>query len=314
MKPADQDAGERRRFLKAGVAWLAAMGTRGVSAADPRPAPPLQRLFSISGARVANRMDVAGGIRLDAIGGYVPLVFPVAVAAAFGDIFIADAGTSRLYRYDRSLGVMVVLPETRISQGTRLQTGADGSIYVLDTFSSEIRRYTRGGQQLPALAPRQITSRYSDFVVDALTGRVYAVDSAHISIDEIQPLGQFSIELQRLEEAGPVASDGRGLYIAGSRCGCVVEWIHGRMGRRFGAGKLRQARSLAVVGPQIYAIDGFDRSIALVHEEGVDLIPPAALGLSMPETLASADGGTVWVADGTGQRIAAFRPARQRTR
>jgi hypothetical protein len=306
------DAGSGRSRRKTAATLLIALLVAVCTACTGTPGHrrddgPLQPLFSIAGARLIARMDSAGGATFDAIGQYVPLVFPVAVAASLNDIYIADAGASRLYRYDRTLDAMAVLPETRINASTRLQAGADGSVYVLDTFSSEIRRYSRGGQLLPGLHPRLVTSRYSSFTLDPATGKAYVVDSAHLVIDEIQPLGQFSVDLQRLDEAGPIATNGQALFVANSRCGCIVEWLRGRPGRIFGAGQLHQPLSIAVAGLQLYAIDGATRSIALVHEEGVDSLAAAPLGLLMPETLATAN-GMLLVADGAGHRVVAFRP------
>lgn len=312
MKPVARDAGSRRGLLKAACLLMAACMSFAFGA-DSRRDPILEPLFSIAGARLITRVDVAGGAAVDSIGAYLPLVFPVAVAASFNDVYIADAGTARLYRYDRALDAMAIMPATNINRGTKLQAGADGSIYVLDSFASEIRRYTRGGTQLPFLRPRQATSRYSSFVVDSLTGMAYAVDSAHLVIDEIQPLGQIALNFQHLDEAGPIAADGRGLFVASARCGCVIEWIQGRQGRRFGAGKLRQPRSIAIDGPNILVLDGFDRGIALVHEDGIDAMSPTSLGLTAPESLAAA-GGMILVADGAGHRVAAFRVRSRRPR
>lgn len=314
MAPA---AGSRRGLFKAAATLLLplliALSTGCAGApAHRRNDGPLQAQFTLAGARLIARMDSAGGVAFDAIGQYVPLIFPVAVAASFNDIYIADAGAGRLYRYDRALDAMAALPEARVTPSTRLHAGADGSVYVLDTFSSEIRRYSRGGQALPTLRPRLATSRYSGFTLDPISGKAYVLDSAHLVIDEIQPLGQFSVDIQRLDEAGPIATNGRALFVANSRCGCIVEWLQGRPGRIFGAGQLRQPLSIAIDGLQLYAIDGADRSIALVHEEGVEHLPAASLGLLAPESL-SAGNGMIWIADGAGHRIVAFRPRTKAT-
>lgn len=308
-----QDGGSRRGALKAAAALLAALGTGCAGSPARRPDALLEPVFSIGGARLIARTDAAGGALPGAIGPHLPFVFPVAVAASFGDIYIADAGAARLYRYDRALDAMAVLPETRVGQATRLQAGGDGSIYVLDPFASEIRRYARSGQRLPSLRARLATSRYSNFTLDPLTGKAYAVDSAHRAIDEIQPLGQAAIEFMPLDEAGPIATDGRGLFVGSASCGCIVEWIQGRQGRRFGAGKLRQPLALVIDGPNMFALDAFDRSIAFVHEQGAEPMTPAALGLLMPENLASAN-GLILVADGAGRRVAAFRLGSRRPR
>lgn len=307
MRPVVRDAGSRRRLLKATAGFLAALCAGLAIGADARRRAILEPLFSITGARIITRTDIAGGAAPNAIGAHVPLVFPVAVAVSFNDIYIADAGASRLYRYDRALDAMAVMPDARITQATRLQTGPDGSIYVLDPFASEIRRYTRGGRPLPSLRPRQATSRYGSFALDPLTGKAYAVDSAHLVIDEIQPLGQISIPFQRLDESGPIAADGRAVFLASARCGCVVEWIQGRQGRRYGAGKLRQPLSIAIDKGRVFALDGFDRSVSFVHEEGIESMTPAELGMLTPESIA-AGAGMILVADGAGRRVTAFRP------
>jgi hypothetical protein len=307
MKPAAPDAGSRRRFLGAGIALIAAgVGAACGNGAVKRPPSMLEPVFHIAGGRIITRMDAAGGATLDALGSHVPLIFPVAVAASFNDVYIADAGASRLYRYDRALDAMAIMPDTRIGPTTRLQIGPDGSIYVLDAFSSEIRRFSRGGQQLPTLRPRLASSRYSNFVLDPLTAKAYAVDSAHLVIDEIQPMGSIAIEHLRIDEPGPIASDGRSLFLGSTRCGCVTEWIQGRSGRRFGAGKLRLPHAIALDGPRLYGIDAFDHGVSLLNEEGADSMTPAQLGMLHPESL-FASNGLLYIADSAGRHVTAFR-------
>ncbi|MCK9283244.1 MAG: hypothetical protein M0P39_03075 [Rhodocyclaceae bacterium] len=301
------DAGSRRMALKYAAALLSGGWGIARAAPPPRPAGALQALFSVAGARLLAHPEPTGNALREELGPYVPLIFPVAVAGSFGDLYIADAGVSRLYRYDRGRNAFAVIPNVRIGPNTRLQTGPDGSLYVLDPFSSRIDRFTRGGTRLTTFHPRQPASRYSDFVVHPLSGRLYAVDSAYLCIDEIEPLGNIAIERLRIEEPGPVAITDRGiLYLGGANCGCVNEWIEGRSGRRFAAGKLRLPRALAVIGPQIVGLDG-ERNIVLIHEEGMDKIAPRPLGLLAPEGIAAAQ-GLLLVADGAGQRVTAFRP------
>jgi hypothetical protein len=314
MRPVDRAAGNRRRLLQAAALLLAVLGAGCLETAPPRRgAQPLEPVYSIGGARLITRMDAAGNAGLDSLGPYVALIHPVAAAAAFNDVYIADAGAARLYRYDRALDALAVLPEPRITSATRLQAGPDGSVYVLDPFASEIRRYSRAGKALPSLRGRQLTSRYADFALDPVTAKAYVLDSAHLAIDEIEPLGQFGIEWLRLDEAGPFATDGRRMFVASARCSCVVEWSGGRPVRRLGAGQLHQPLSLALVGPQLVGLDGFERRLVLVHEEGADTFLPARLGLMQPESLTAA-GSLLLVADGAGHRIVAFRVTGARAR
>ena len=302
----------RRRWLAAAGALLA-----GAGCAEAAPRRDDNRWlipgFGFNGARLATRMDAAGNVMPQDLGAFMPLVFPVAVAPAQLDVYVADAGSGQLLRYDRALDAIAVMPGVRVTPTTRIRTGTDGSVYVLDNGMAAIRRYTRGGRPLPALLPQRAASRYLDFVIDPLTGRAYAVDSAYLSIDEIQPLGNIAIELQRMDDPGPIASDGRSLYVAGSRCGCVTRFIDGRAVQRYGAGKLRQPRALVHEGGLLWALDRAERGIALVHEEGVDFLSPASLGLLQPEDLAGAQ-GQLWVADSAGRRVSAFHINRRRSR
>lgn len=298
----------RRRWLTVAGALLAGSGC--AVAAPRRKDHWLTAGFGFNGARLITRMDSGGNAMPQDIGAWLPLQFPVAVAASLLDVYVADAGSAQLLRYDRALDAIAVMPTVRVTPTTRIRAGVDGSVYVLDNGIAEIRRYTRGGRPLPSLLPQRAAGQYLDFVIDQLSGRAYAVDSTYSSIDEIQPLGKIAIEFQRLDEPGPIASDGRSLFVASSRCGCVHQFIDGRVVRRYGAGKLRQPRALVHEGGQLWAIDGAERGIAMVHEEGVETITPASLGLLQPEGLAGSQ-GQLWIADSAGRRVAAFHITRR---
>lgn len=306
------DVGSRRAALKFALAMMAGGWCEVYASAPQRDSTPLRLEYSITGARVLKRTDPAGNPVMEDMGPYVPLIFPVAVAGAFGDIYIADAGSSSLYRFDRTLGAFALIPGLRIGPATRLQSGPDGSLYILDPFRSQIHRFSRGGMRLGTFNPRQVASRYTDFVVHPLTGRVYAVDSAYLCIDEIEPLGNIAIERLRIDEAGPIAMTHRGeLYTAGANCGCVSEWMDvragHRAGRQLGAGKMRLPRALAVIGPQLVGLDG-ERNLLLIHEDGVDKMSPRQLGMLAPENISAAQ-DMLLVADGAGQRVSVFRQA-----
>jgi hypothetical protein len=305
MKPAAPASSDRRRWIASALSLLAVLGA-GCVPTPRRPDGPLIPVFSLSGARLITRVNAAGGAVPADIGQYVPFAFPVAVAAVFNDIYIADAGQSRLFRYDRALDAMAVIPDSRIGFATRIQAGPDGTIYVLDPFHSVIRRYSRNGQLLSRIRPRLETGRYTEFAVEPLSGRLYAVDSAHLFIDEIQPMGTLAIPYQRLDSSGPIAADGRGVLIGDVGCACIAESIQGRAGRRFGEAQIRQPRAIAVDGKRIFALDGFENKLMLVHEPSVEAIANADLGLMAPTGLA-AWGGMLFVADGAGRQVKVFR-------
>lgn len=303
----------RREWLRAAAALAAGLAD-GLAAAAPKPRNEwLAPGFGFNGARLIRRMDAGGNAMLHDIGPWMPLTFPVAVAPTQLDVYVADAGSGQLLRYDRALDAIAVMPGLRVTPTTRIRAGSDGSVYVLESGIGEIRRYTRGGRPLPALLPQRTASMYVDFTVDQLTGKAYAVDSAYSSIDEIQPLGNIAIEFQRVDESGPVASDGRSLYVAGSRCGCVTRYMNGRIVQRYGAGKLRQPRALAHAGGLLWALDAAERGVLMVHDEGVEVLAPNSLGLLQPEGIGAAP-GQLWVADAAGRRVASFNVNARRSR
>lgn len=303
----------RRRWLAAASAMLVDSGCSATAAPRRQSDHWLIAGVGFSGARRIKHMDAGGNVQPQDIGEWVPLIAPVALAPTQLDIYVADAGHARLLRYDRTLDALAVMPGVQVTPLTRLRGGGDGSVYVLNPGVAEIRRYTRGGQPLPALRPQRATSHYSDFVVDPLSGKAYVVDSAHLSIDEIRPLGNIALEFQALPQPGPIASDGRHLFVAGSRCGCVTEFGNGRALRTYGAGQLRQPRALEHQGGRLWAIDSGMPGVCLVHAEGVEVISPMSLGLLQADALGGTQ-GQLWIADAAGRRVGAFHINPRRSR
>jgi hypothetical protein len=81
-----------------------------------------------------------------------PLIHPAATALFAGDLYIADSGAGRIYRYDRALNVMTVVGGVTASPGMRMAAGADASLYVLDMPQRRVTRFGRGGQVLATYA------------------------------------------------------------------------------------------------------------------------------------------------------------------
>ena len=135
--------GETRRALKIFLI-LAVSALMAGCAADPAPlkisaAPQrtpddiLMPWRIIKGGRLAARQDPNG--------------FP-ALTAHVPDLYIADAGAGRIYRYYADLQALNVVPGVTATTRTRLQMAADWSLLVLDPAHSSITRLSRGGQLL----------------------------------------------------------------------------------------------------------------------------------------------------------------------
>lgn len=310
-----RDAGKslaRRLAALVGAAALlaACAGQHRAQPAGERAS--LSPVRTIPGGRLAPRTDALGTPNPAALGGFQPLVFPVAVAMAGADLYIADAGAGRLYRFEPALLALVPVAGISPVPGVRLQGGPDGLLYVLDPGASEIRRLSRVGRPLPALLPRLPASRYVEFAVDPVHGRVFASDGAHGAVDRFEPTGRQAVVVQAGAAPGPVAADGRALYLGDPGCRCILRWQDGIPPAALAEGELAQPRALAAGDGVVVALDGADRSLLVVSAAGQERVQAARLGMVAPEGLAIA-GGLLYVADGAGQAVHVFRlPAGRR--
>lgn len=317
MKPAAPGAGSRRGFLLRGAALagalaaLATVGGGGTAIARVRAEHWLEPAFGITGATLTDKADGTGYPLPGGRETYLPFMFPVAVVASLGSIYVADAGHRRLFRYERNSGLMHALPGVRIAAGSLLRSSPDGTLYVLDAMRGEIQRYGVDGRPLPALHPRVPSSRYLDFAVDGSSGRVFAVDAMWSVVDQIEPLGRIALAHFDVPAAGPMAIFGDSLLVADAKCKCVSEWRGGRLVRQLAAGKIRLPKALVADAGEIYVLDGFDRSISRVFQGGLETIPAAELNLLAPDQI-SVSGGMMYVADGASRTVAAFRIRRHR--
>jgi hypothetical protein len=267
MKLADRVAGSRGlagAAIFAAALALAGCGGEAVRTDDPRWLTPS---FSLTGAPLTDRADATG---LPLPGGresFFSLLYPVAVASRFGALFIADAGHRQLFRYERSSGLMHAVPGIKVSPGTILRVGYDGSLFALEPLSGEIARHVIGGQVLPPMQTGGAGRRYLDFAVSTTAGH---------------------------------------LLIADAHCRCVNEWRHGHLVRRLAVGQIRLPKSLAAEKGEIYVLDGFDRSISRVSPEGLETVPARELNLFTPEQI-MVSGGMLYVADAGRHTVAVFR-------
>lgn len=321
MKPAALDAGSRREALRRGVALACGLAIVGCGGTPSRSAAAasnaagndawLEPLFGVTGGRLTDKIDPSG---MPLPGGnerHVPFLFPVAVVASLGALFIADAGHGRLFRYQHAGGMMAAVPGVRINTSSRLRAGAGGEVYVLDGVLGVIQRYSMLGQLQSPMQPRLPASHYLDFDVDPLSGRVFAVDSLTRYLDQVEPVGRLAIAHLQLDAAGPVALDGARLLTADAQCQCVNEWRDRRLVRKLALGQIRQPRALVADSGEIYVLDGFDRSISRVFEGGLEKLLPQQLNLISPEQIA-VYGGMMYVADGASRTAAVFRIRRRR--
>ena len=315
MRPVALGAGSRRRFLAHAAALaggLAMAGCGSVASLRPTSHTWLEPMYGFSGAILTDKVHstgqpLPGGNEIS-----LSFMFPVAVVASLGAIFVADAGYGKLFRYDRGSGLMAAVAGVRIGAGSKLHAGVDGSIFVMDAMGGEIRRHSMHGASVQVMHPRLPSNRYLAFTVETTTGRVFAVDSVHKMVDQIEPGGRVALSYLELDMSGPVAVDGTTLWVADAECGCVREWRNGSFVRRLANGKLRLPIGLVAERGEVYVLDGFDRSISRVFEGGLETVVPADLNLVSPQHIFVAN-GIMYVADGASRSVAVFRIRRHQT-
>lgn len=324
MRHPDRDAGSappprhgRRRLLGLAAALAALAGCSPAPGRRPDLHPSASSsvivpVRSIAMARLLLRVNQAGMPTLDAgsFGGFTPLVFPVAVAASTLDVYIADAGAGRLYRYDATVDAMAVIGGAPVTARTRLAASPDGSILVSDPAAGGALRFDRAGNLLQRIDARLGASRYDDIVVDPESGRYIALDRLQQRLEEVHPLGRSGVVLvDRQLPDGPtgIALDRRIIYVGGRHCACVVA-IDPASGRQTTVIEdLKDVGPLAAGGGWLVVADGVQRHL-FIHRDGMLRGEPSfdALKLANPQGLAIVN-DTLYVADGHGRRVAVFR-------
>lgn len=269
---------------------------------------------TIKGGRLVTRQDLNGFPLLDSLKGFVPLVFPTALAAHTPDLYIADAGANRIYRYNADLQALSVVPGIAATTLTRLQMAADWSLYVLDPARSAIMRLSRAGQKLQTISSPLTSAHLTEFVVDDSLGQVYATDQLNQQLMLLHPLGPAGRPLitagaGEVKALGALASAGRMVYAVDSGCTCIAAIDEsGQIRQHIGQGELVQPRALVADREgHLFVADGFDRTLK-VFLRGALIARYAPNKLHVVDITALAiDQGALYVADGPGAQVLVFR-------
>ncbi len=325
-----RDAGKALPLALALLLWaamliLAACAVKPALARPSGPAAtyPLVPLQTITGGWLVARVDPNGVPLPDSLKKFRALVYPTAVAARANDLYIADAGTRRIYRFDFDLQGLIELPRVGADTATRIQVAPDFSLYVLDTARSELVRFMRGGRELQKITSPLSTARLTDFAVDESMGRIYATDQLNQQLLLLHPIGHTGIPLSasstgEVRVLGAVAVTRDVLYVVDSGAAAVVAFTReGRLLGRLGEGDLIQPRAVAVDRyERIFVIDGFDHALKVFRDGRlVHRIEAGKLGLN-DITALTLDRDRLYLADGPGAKVAVFRidPAEQEGR
>lgn len=268
----------------------------------------------ITGGRLATQVDANGFPVPGSLEGFTTFISPSALAVRDFNLYIADSGARKLYRFDSTLQTLSVVPDVFAMPWTRLHVGVDNSLYVLDAGSSTILHYTRGGKLLQTLSYPLTTARLTEFVVDDSLGKIIASDQLNRRLVVLHLLGQASrildsANLAEIAVLGAIAKSGRTIYALDLRCPCIVAMDdEGRMQERIGQGALIQPRTLAVDHHgQIFVADDANRTLK-VFLEGAKIASYSAQALGITEISALAvDKEILYISDGPGARVVALR-------
>lgn len=269
---------------------------------------------TLNGGWMVSRQDQNGMPIPGSFKGFVNFIFPSALSARGPDLYIADAGTGKVYRYYNDLQALSVMSGVDVTTVTRLQAAPDQSLYVLDPVRSVISRYGRGGQKLQTLSSPVSSARLTEFVLDEALARIFAVDQLNGQLVPLRPLGSADMPIitagsGEVMVLGAVAMSGRVIYVVDTACVCVAAIDDaGRVVSRFGQGDLIQPRAIIVDNyGRILVADGFDRTLK-IFRQGLLIAryPPERLHVTEITALAI-DRETLYVADGPGARVLTFR-------
>lgn len=260
------------------------------------------------------KLDVNGLPVPGETGGFAPLVFPSALASRGTDLYIADSGARKLYRFNTAMQVMGEISGETILPWTRLQVGADQSLYVLDTTQGIIRRYPPQGQPVHVLGEQSAMTSLDSFVITE-GGEIIASDNLNRRLLTFNALGGpgWPVTSPAIESGVPVlaamASAGNSVYAIDSRCACVLALDDaGQVAGVIGRGELVQPQELAVDrSGHIFVSDQGNRMLK-VFLHGKLIASYAASSLQFTEITALAvEGDTLYIADGPASKVLAFR-------
>ena len=274
---------------------------------------------TITGGQLAAAVDANGFPLPGSLGGFTQLVFPVALAARNTDLYIADSGSRKIYKFDLLTQILSIVPDETARPWTQIQVGADRSLFVLDKIRAIIQVHSPG-QPGRVIGDPSITGSLDGFVIGSPDGRIIATDKLSQRLIMFSPLGSLnglgspgwplhSPADNNLSALGSLANTGRNLYAIDSLCRCVVMFDDtGRVNARIGQGELLQPQALAADQfGHLFVVDAADRTLKVfLHGKLFTRYTVHALRANEISALAVYN-NMLYLADGAGSRVLSFR-------
>lgn len=148
--------------------------------------------------------------------GYVALQRPTSLSLRGNDIYIADSGLHRIYRYDRTQHTLTPFAtNTPVDANTSLYVSSDGSVYVTNPNFNEVLHFNRDGTSLPSLISPGNLVRPVCVTVDESNGLVLVADGQFNQVIVFDHWGMVLsiINLQQVKSIGAMNIGPDGIYI-----------------------------------------------------------------------------------------------------
>lgn len=224
--------------------------------------------------------EISGEMNVQMLGGgrdrgYTRLVSPVAVAAEFTTVHIADGGQNSILRFDRSTQTVRGIIEGMFVDGsTRLFVDRANSLYVSDERRGEVTQYDLDGRPVRVFGQSGSLSRPVAVWVDDARGEILVGDAGSAAVVVFNTAGGVLASIR------PSTDDGG-----------TVESIADIWG-----------------GPdQLYILDPLQRRVHLLSRRGSYRYGFGEDHLTAPTRLAVDGYNRVYVADSSDSTIKVFR-------
>ncbi len=235
---------------------------------------------SLSGGRLEGAM-------VPGVGRYIPFARPVAVSARGNDIYIADGGRRRIYRFDRALQTLSVFYHP-IPSAVALYAAFDRSVYVAEPSAGRVLQIGPDGTLLHTFSNAANLARPVAVAVDEVRGRVLIADGLYNHILIFNHLGGLTGVIVPRDSAShrlrgiramSLGPDGLLYVVDGLKRRVVVVGPNGSYRYSFGEGRMVDPVAIAVDRyRRAFVADAFNNTIE-VYAQGREVAVFGGTGL-----------------------------------
>jgi DNA-binding beta-propeller fold protein YncE len=252
----------------------------------------------------------------------IKLERPVGVGGVEDILYIADAATKLVYKYDLTLKVITPLNGVTVhfaGEPGKLYAAKDRSFYVVDSIGKQVLHFSESGELKTKFQDLANLSRPMDVLVDEKSGDVYVADGSYSHIvvfnqfgKAIRALGQRGTGPGRFRAITGMAEGADGLFVI-DRLELPVQvftW-EGAYRYSFGESELVFPSAIAVDRDQrVFVSDRSDNTLR-VYQDGQLLLTygggGAAPGRFREVESLWVSGNLLYVADSLNKRVQVLR-------